>query len=335
MFLSRVIGRLHPRRSEHRLAGMAKAMKVRGRRGADVPGLARSLSASVWAASLLATLSACGAITAPGPVDSPPDASGPTPDASVSTLSPDGECDLAKPFLRTRMLTELGDAIRPALTADELVVYYDALGGMTDLYMASRATPLGRFNNPTPVRGFERILFSALAGVSADGQRIYVVEIGAPYLLRSARRVDAGPDEVRFELDADGLRLPQRGATVSADERTLVHEDANIVGRTRVLGGPWSEPRVVVEEGRLGALGADGLAFVYEREWQLFNGVPQPASVGYATRASTSEPFGTPSFAFLPPGTPSWLSPNGCRMYYYLRRDRLQPGVVGVAERSL
>ncbi|MBK6697255.1 MAG: hypothetical protein IPG50_34465 [Myxococcales bacterium] len=273
------------------------------------------MSAGRWfALAAVAAPMACGGALEPG-----------------STLSPDGECDLAKPFQQVRELEEL-KRYSPGyarLTRDELTIYFSASGGpgkASAIYVAERVSRSEPFADAKRVNGLGNV-WGPPAGISADGLHLYLGETmpGAgserAYRLRRATRTSGSAE---FRLESDTLELPYGpNAAVSADESSVLYPDLGpglergLTGRVRAPNGEWGAPSRVAA-GLLGALSEDGKTLVHPYGKGSAPDSVAPGAVGLSTRSSSVEAFAAPTFVDAwRSEQPSWLSPNGCRLYAY------------------
>lgn len=295
---------------------------------------------SAWLAALVGSLAApafatsygCGGSTVGEP--RPP-----------ATRSPDGECDLAKPFGLVRALSELGSqAGLHALTADELTIFYVGfVGGAGGLQVASRASVADPFEDAAHVTGLDG--YAGRVSVSPDGTYLYLA-VGnlarSNFQLRRAQRVS----RTQYRLEPEAFDLGgTNNVSVSADGLTLTAQEyfefinykPLLTWSRGSLDDPWVGPTVLADEARLGVVSSDGKRLLYARGRNMaierLGGAPRPLEVVQAVRSDRTQPFGPPTVVvdYEQSGVPSWLSENGCRLYVTPLNVTIRPPGSGFA----
>jgi len=245
-------------------------------------------------------------------------------DCGGATEPPPEKCDPRAPFVhpnRSAAIVDqeglLLDDPNPILFAgDELTAYFGASRNAAfALYRATRASRDSAFGRAVRLNGWG----GGLAGVSTDGRRLYFVSV-TTRLVRRATFV--APDTL--VPDAEDQTLPADmggGVYVSANEQVVVYtKDAappragkpipTFYRRDRV-GAGWTAELQINARGYLGTLSADGAFLVYLPRYFTGQGELNVAHVDPSdARFGKSVRVGENSGA-----QPSWLSPDGCRLY--------------------
>ncbi len=250
-------------------------------------------------------------------------------------------CDVTKPF-GTPTLVEGVDSSDDDRwgwqTADQLTIYFaraPAGGNSFDLYAATRAQASGAFANarvlPTSTAYAE-----ARPIVTGDGLTLYLefvdsTNIDIHVATRADTSADFGPHGPLAVIDTAAAEF---NPWISEDGLTLYFtSDRNgfndIFVSTRASTSVDFDPPVAVSElnssagDYMGALSRDGLEIFIgsSRDTNLAND-----DIFHATRASTSDPFGTPTKIAELSGAstnefPTWISADRCQLMFTSNRD--------------
>lgn len=265
-------------------------------------------------------------------------------DAAVDAL---GTCDVAAPFGVPVPIAELNDPTHNdgtlRLLADELSGYFWSFRGGTSsaLYLATRADLASPFSI-TPVQGL------GLAGnlldptISSDGtllvfrrsmpgDDLYEATRVAPETFTAGTAIaslDTGDTEVQPFMPLSGdVLVFSSSRTGGGDLYTSTRTGTAFSAPTQI-----TELATTADEGDP-VLSPDGLTL-------YFRSNRPAAQAGYnifvATRPTTADPFGPPD---LVPNVssdaddgPSWISPDGCRLY--LSSDRAGTNDIYVSTRG-
>lgn len=312
---------------------------------ARVPARVLESSARMKRLALLAlTTAACGKVTMLA------DGGDPQPDAA---RAPDGatgpdagtQCDPLAPWsapvplygLSTPTLTE-GTA---RLSPDELTIYFETgvvpADGNYDLYVAHRARRDDAFGAPALLSTIDSsagdldptvsrdglLLVFASTRIANEAPHLYVAirtstlaAFGAPALADGVESPDPRQNDLQPYLTADGAEL------WFASTRAANEDGYELYRAARTATG-FDTPALVSElsssaDECLPTLADDRLTIYFASTR------PDPASRGgmdvfVAHRAHTGDPFGTPvlvpELSSASSDFPTWLSPDGCRLY--------------------
>ncbi len=291
----------------------------------------------MWRTGLLIALAAaaCGrvgfdpvALVGPGdgmgPVDAPGDAS---PDAA-----PAPACDQSADFGTPVELTELSAStidVTLRLEANELSgVFWSVRTGNAEVFRATR---------PDLASAFTVAQLTDLGSTSTDLDPA-VSRDGSFVVLGSSRPGGAGSSDL-YEAQASGsgflppVLLSSISTGFAENQPNFTRGDtimyfasdrggtANIYRSTRTGPAAYSAPELVTELVNAGQAhtdptpSADDLTLYFAST----TGAPAANDIYVATRATTAEPFGLPKLVMSVSSTvqegPSWLSPDGCRLY--------------------
>lgn len=225
-----------------------------------------------------------------------------------------------------------GDERHGRLSADELTIYFVRdFSSAADIFVATRSTLSGPFGVATPLDGLNggardlwptttrnglALVFSSSRGGTTE--RLYLSTrasvqdgFGAPSLIGDPSQTS--DDESPFvSWDASELLWSRSGQ--------LLH--ASLSGTTLGKGTPYAEldtPSFEVDP----VLSADGLTIFWASE-RADLGSKGWGDMWTARRASTSAPFGdirnVSELNTKDWESPTWLSEDGCRLYYYSNR---------------
>ncbi len=259
----------------------------------------------------------------------------PSADGSLPKPSADGQCDLSKPFgplTPVPFETDFQVSVfpGPVLSRDELRIYAACEGtAQRGICVASRSDRAASFVGKRfvdvrwPARA-ERFIHGL--AISADELEAYLIVSvepgsGGPRGLRWARRNAVDQPfvvEPRFPAASfEGIETAEEFAHLSYDARYLYSimylpsegtaERKQALVRRALLNGDWSEPQRMS--------GDADRAILPEDELTLF------AGGGCRRRASRDDSFGPvergcgPHFGGAVQVSPTWISPNGCRLY--------------------
>ena len=201
------------------------------------------------------------------------------------------------PFVALSALESAVDDLSPTVTADGSTLYMDSnRSGAYQVLTASWLPADGAFSAPVPI---------PILDVSSEGGA-YVLPDGSALYFQSARDTGTESSLFRAARTENGFETPmplsvntsnaERNAVISPDEKVLY------------FATNWRNPSL-----------GDGVTDIW-----------------MATRASAADNFGEPVFldALNTPSQelPSWVSPDGCRLYFTRLDSDLRPWVY-VAER--
>jgi Tol biopolymer transport system component len=280
------------------------------------------------------------AIAACGNVANVPDAP-PVPDARPPDATPP-RCDVSKPFGAPVLLTDLNSAQNDDyvwLPADELTVYVgsERTGGLgaADLWIATRASASAAFGTLTDITSLDSTAYDERPSLTADGLAIFFDSnrgTDGHYDIYIATRADVsadfGPPSPVTAINAANAN--DQSPTISADGTVLYFMSDRAGGAggfdlyraTRAnTSTPFGTPTAVAELNSANndedpVVSADGLTIFFESDRA---GGPGSLDILKATRATTSDGFGTPVLVTelnTPTGDwVTWLSADGCRLY--------------------
>ena len=286
------------------------------------------------------------------------DANGSDVVADAPDVAPPADCDPKKPFGPPVLVPELSSSLDETgvrLSWDERTVYFNrpsSPGGKNQLWYATRSDRSAPFAAPTPLANVGAPTANLLHPmVSKDDKTLFFASdegdaAVATTNLFSATRPDGGsPAASPF---SSGQRIAALGGVnvfavtpyLSADGTELFYAEASDAGGLhlwRAVAPSFSSNALVAEldaptaTTRFPVLSADGLTIYFDSN--------RPGGAGgldiwFATRASTSAAFGTPvnastsSPALNSAGddNPTWISPDGCRLWLTSTRDTLDAG---------
>ena len=248
--------------------------------------------------------------------------------AVVPRLSPDGECDYNASFGSAEVvlgLREIGTEWSwgthgATLSVDELEIYFDKLNmdpgvkSTASLYTARRSQRGDEWSTPERLPGVPLEWWAWNPQLSPDGLTLYFARYpdnAGPsryYLLRRASK------DAPFKSAPVALPLVPEASRpfFSADGRSvyytlpLAKDNTTAIVRREWDGTNWTgEPQELIQDGARPIVSADELHLYYAN-----NGERR-----YATRSSTTEPFGDVGSLPEVNESPVWLSPNACRLY--------------------
>jgi hypothetical protein len=278
-------------------------------------------------AFVLGSSAACGRIAFD------PFAGGADPDASQGDADGDAAgpaCDLAAPFGAPVLIAELSD---PAdfdgtlrLLPDELSGYFWSRSGRpdNDIFLATRPDRSTPFSI-TPVSGINTDSNELDPTISSDGSVLVFRRSGPGDDLYVATRVapDAFTDPVAIATIDTAEGENQGFMPIGRDELYYQHRTgtgADIYFSKRD-GTTFSAPTVVSE---LAAADEEGDPVVTPDGLTIYFRSDRPAAFGgfnvyTASRSTDTEPFGpvtmVPNVNTDKDDGPSWISPDGCRLY--------------------
>jgi Tol biopolymer transport system component len=259
-------------------------------------------------------------------------------DAALDTVSSDARdagpaCDLKKPFGVPALLSSLmlGQDGWPRLTADERMVTFHATGSSgVHIFLATRSKRTDPFDPPRAVTELDTSASNYDPDLSADGLTI----VDAPVIdgagtqrimiaMRSALDAPFGAPSRASSLDGTSGSDLQPFLTLDGSEIWFVSNrvsDFDIYRATRSSGGFGAPVRVgelasTSDEG-LPVVSADGLTVYFQSSR---SGGAGAGDIWMATRASVTSTFGPPTnvteLNTSADEGPTWLSPDGCRIY--------------------
>jgi hypothetical protein len=260
----------------------------------------------------------------------------------TSTVAP---CDVMSPFtsllpLQGSGMLPLGapaNAFSPTLTADESLVFFQMPGLDGGSQIVSSARQGASFAPPQPITGIPIVDRDVSPSLRLDGKLLVFASdrdnpgvLSQLHVFGAARAADGGFETpAPLAIDVDAATLNETSPFVSADG-TELYFSSPLAGtldiyRARATGGgAFGVPSRVDALSSLGAeddnavLSADGLT-VYFSSDRAAVGLDGSA-IYVAHRPSTGAEFELPQVVKELYGTadrrPSWLSPDGCRLYF-------------------
>ena len=287
-------------------------------------------------------MAACGGDDSSGTPDagSPVDAPAPPADTGPGAVDA-GPCDPASPFGAPVELDydESGTDESEGygrLSADERTVYFTRTGGALDggggcctaaVWMSTRAAATGSFGPAQLVANVNAGQITNAASVSADGLTLYALsDVPDPLngdivvATRSAVVAEFGVPERVGGINAAGVY--DGNPYLRGDGRVLYFEsDRGPVGyglyeATLLPSGGFAEPVLVP--------GISGSSLVVNADGTVaYFASGKGADVWMAQRSTSTAPFGAPvelsSLNTPDEESPSWISLDGCRLYFTRR----------------
>jgi hypothetical protein len=255
-------------------------------------------------------------------------------------------CDPKKDFTAPVVLAGISTGANEGsarFTDDELTIWFDTDrgdGGPFDLYTATRATTGSAFGPATPIPGVNTALQDFAPSVTSDELTIVYEQQDKTGVSRLYSATRAAPNGTFGNITAlttinsnDYTANPfLRG---NGSELWYVNETAPLLGidiwRATLQAGKYVGAKVPVvstnAEELAPVISADGLTLYYGSDATVagFAGI----NVWVAKRASTAVDFATPSpltsVSSASDEQPTWVSPDGCRLYLSSNR----PGGAG------
>jgi Tol biopolymer transport system component len=258
---------------------------------------------------------------------------------------PDGgsqaRCSLTAPFGTPRTLMSLNTPYndeQPGLSPDELTVYFsrDDGGGNYDIYQATRASKDVAFGNVVAVAGVNTSAEDRGPRVTADELTMFAASkaptVGSQIHVTSATRASktAAFGALQPVATVNGA-ANDNDPFILADGRVLYFASDRggnyALYRSVQTGGVFSTP-VIVVGGNLNTVYTELSPVVSQDELTLYfastRPAPEPRSgegdIYQATRASPQDAFGEPKFVTelntIDPESPSWISADGCDLYF-------------------
>jgi len=226
----------------------------------------------------------------------------------------------------------------PWLPANELTIYFSSprtgTSGGNDVWMATRSTIGGTFSTPVEATAFTSTLNETKLSISADN-KIAVVGSDRPTPTGGAgvdvwesirlQTTDNWPAMNRTNMALVNTSGSDHDPTLSADGQHLylapdTPAPQHIMMATRTGNGTFAAPVLLANiNGTTGD--ADPSPTPDEKIILFSSNRSGMGDIYYATRASTSVPFGTPRIVptinttTMPEGDPH-LSSDGCRIYF-------------------
>jgi WD40-like Beta Propeller Repeat len=253
-----------------------------------------------------------------------------------------GPCDLSAPFGDGTLVPGIGgldsqgapsEEVDAALSANQLTIYFASnRNGDWDLFSATRTDPGGTFDLVEPLNSFNSNANEGAPTVTTDETTIYFAsEEGGWQIYSSSRMSSAGSfgtglpvsDVNTTYADYNPFILPNESAIYLASDRA--GGPAKIY-RAGFAGANFGDP-VAVQNINLDTA-TDSRPVLTPDELIIYFSSTRPddnaeglEDIWTASRSSSSEPFGPPArVAELSSSTldePSWISPDGCTLYYH------------------
>lgn len=283
---------------------------------------------AVWLAAVVAwaAVSGCGAATPTRPSDAP-----------IDTPNEAGQVVCSGPWGALEPIPELNLAGQDAnmrLTPDELTAVFQSdrdTPPMTDLYIASRTTAGEPFGTPRRLTTISGMTQDFDPSLSSDGLRIVFGRDGLDIYVasRTTLQADFAPPQVASGINAPMASEGQPLLSPHDDVIWLVSDRpggagsydlyvAPLIGRTE-FGAPaaiteLSSPSVEF----FPTPSTDGLTLYFASNRTDLGGAGD-LDIYVATRAAIGVPFSPPErITELVTATdehPTWISPDGCRLY--------------------
>jgi Tol biopolymer transport system component len=278
--------------------------------------------------ALLVLTAGCGNVAA----NHPPDASA---DASIDTDS--RRCDPTKPFADVRAVEGVnsvdGDEY-PSMSPDELTMYFASNRASPgtpdfDIYVAQRTDRDAAFGAPVRLTAVSSGSDDRAPSISADGLTLFLHSSrnsADSYDLFAATRASLATGfSTPVALGADiNTTAIEEGPAITSDGGALYFErttTSTSLLRASLGATGFASPVALPELGDASspAISSDELTiyFASDRGGNL--------DIWTATRTSTASPFGAPShvdeLASSSQDFPTWISPDGCRMYFWSGRS--------------
>ncbi|HEY5926397.1 MAG TPA: hypothetical protein VIV11_32145 [Kofleriaceae bacterium] len=220
----------------------------------------------------------------------------------------------------------------PYLSANGLDLYFGSnRSGMFDVYVTSRATLDAPFGTPVPLAMFNSTADDTQVTFGPDERDVFVDtnRAGGSFDILMASRADASapfPTLTPLYASAGDELNP-----LLVDERTLYFSGSSLPGSVGMTdlwvsqraghGSAFGPPQLVpglatVDHEASPALISTGRVIVFTSSRP---GSPAPLSIWYATRAETTDPFGTPQLVPVINTSQEYtpfLRPDGCELFY-------------------
>lgn len=246
------------------------------------------------------------------------------PDASADTLNGDARGDAAAwptgPFNAPQLVAALsqpGHDDDPTATGDGLEMYYQtdiggAAVGYADIWMATRASTNDPWGTPSAAAVFNSTDEDQAPGITTDGLTMYFTSRrpGGPggsmnsniWVSTRASRTDAWSTpvvDINLSTTYDDFEpQPDASHTHLVFYTYITATEKDLYESTRPnTSSPWSTPVPITELNTSGAerspfLSPDGLTIYFSSDRN--SGSAGVNDMFYATRTSTTQPFGTP-----------------------------------------
>ena len=259
-------------------------------------------------------------------------------DAAATSNAP-LRCNPAASFGAATALTSLNttaDDERADLSSDELTLYFSSsrpggVGGF-DIYKATRTSITAAFGNITPVAGMNTTVDERGPRVTADGLSMLVYSrvpgATAQHIMQATRTTAA--------LPFSGLQVIAKVDGTTDDVDPYLLQNGNVIYftsnrggnyglyRSSKTGGAFSIP-TLVSGVNLDTASIENSPVVTPDELTLYFSSDRPGGSGsldiyVVTRPTTADGFGAPtaltSLNTASVDTPSWISPDGCALYF-------------------
>ncbi len=255
-------------------------------------------------------------------------------DAPVDVSPP--ACSLSAPFNAPVALASLNtpeNDMHAHLLPDELTIYFQrsTVDAGFDLFSATRAVTTAAFGAATPIKELDTPANESDMSVSPDGLRTYFASdraggLGLYDIWQASRDATAAPFSTvaltpnvsSTQNDFQSYYVP--GALYLSSDRGSGGVD---IYRAAEQSGGFASPLLIPE---LESPGYDGFEVVALDELRIYFASNRgDAAAGFkiytSTRSVTSQPWATPTLVtelatFGPNVITSWISPDGCRLYF-------------------
>jgi hypothetical protein len=265
--------------------------------------------------------------------DYAPDAAGPDgagPDGAPDSVVP-RVCTPLQRFGAPTPVTGLNEASHGVISArfspDELTAYLGMFRAtQPDIFVATRGKLSDPFGAPTPLPFVNTTTTEEFATVTADGLTMYLDSTRPYYSLFVSTR-PATVAEFSPAIELDYLHVSGEGAPyVLPDGSALYYHTyrANNFDVYRAQKRATASDFAPAQPVSINSNGDESVPVVSPDELTIYffhtGDTRGPDGVWMATRGSVSEPFAAPvGLPELndpyPPASPTWISPDGCRLY--------------------
>jgi Tol biopolymer transport system component len=267
-------------------------------------------------------------------------------DAPAPVVDGGAVCDPSKPFGVPALVQGINSELRENdahLTPDELEIFFSVLelSGGYDIYMAKRPNRFIAFNTPTLVASVKSDLDDRDPTPTPDGLGLLFSTVNRDggtgngdfwQVARATRESDFGLPVPIKELNSPEydltLALEPSGAVWFASNRYGTVAFSLDLYRAEPLDGGYKQVAPVAELNtgaaeRAPVPSADG-TYVYFASDRADGGVGL-SDIWMAKRAAAGQPFGVPvnvkELNTDGEDFPTWLSPDGCRLYFSSKRN--------------
>jgi Tol biopolymer transport system component len=286
----------------------------------------------------LGLATACGNVT-----------SSPSPDARAA-----GACDLGQPFGAAKLVGGAGintadDERAPRLSPDELTMYFASTRQSPgtadyDLYAAARPSRSADFNLPVHLTALSSSVDDRDPSVRGDGLVLYFHSArGTSYDIYQSTRTDITSEfGAPVVVPAVNTSSVDEGPSIRPDGKVMYfmsnRSGQYLIYRSAVGANGFDAPVLITAMTASPGPGATGQPVVTDDDLTLFYTqftTETGQDIWEVTRASTDAEFANPhpvtELNTSSHEEPGWVSPDGCRMYFW--SDRAGSSDLWLAER--